>query len=390
MNHNQDVAYNSIKIISNTESYDKKSGSIVINGGIGCKKTIHCESICAKDSFFNNVTISGAINNINFDKFTAENGTINHLTSNHINVNNHIHSDGIDAHTIHFHHIIPDIESNNIGDEDNKVNINSNKLLSNEANIKSLIVEDITIESFYFDKLIPKNYNSQVGNEEYRINLFANKINSNFGKFNEDLYAKIINGEKLNIYNDISLTNDYKNKKIISTNSQESRIDINAEVINLSNTLNNIKITDDGIKLSGLTILDHTILDMNNYSKKFIYPKESLIFLTGSRCHDIILSSQTNENDVQSIVRDGTYVKIVNLCKVNIIINEFILNNNGNYYEFIFIQDKWICLNKGKSKTNNIITIVEEKHDCVCDTEDETIEETNTYCDIDSDDKFSI
>ena len=67
MNHNQDVAYNSIKIISNTESYDKKSGSIVINGGIGCKKTIHCEAICAKDSFFNNVTITSAINN-----FTAK------------------------------------------------------------------------------------------------------------------------------------------------------------------------------------------------------------------------------------------------------------------------------------------------------------------------------
>ena len=74
MNHNQDVAYNSIKIISNTDSYDKRSGSIVINGGIGCKKTIHCETICAKDSFFNNVTINGAINNINFDNFNAETG----------------------------------------------------------------------------------------------------------------------------------------------------------------------------------------------------------------------------------------------------------------------------------------------------------------------------
>ena len=45
------------KIISNTESYDKNSGSIVINGGIGCKKTIHCENLCAKNSFFNNCKI---------------------------------------------------------------------------------------------------------------------------------------------------------------------------------------------------------------------------------------------------------------------------------------------------------------------------------------------
>jgi len=383
MNHNQDVAYNSIKIISNIESYDKKSGSIVINGGIGCKKTINCETICAKDAFFNDVTISGAINNISFDNFSAETGTINNLNNQNINSNE------IDAVTIKYDNLIPNSEDNNIGSEDEKVNIISNNLSADNAIIKSLIVEDITIDSFYFDELIPKHYNSQVGNEEYRINLFSNKINSNFGKFKEDLYSKIINGEKLNIHNDISLTNDYKNKKILTTNSEQSRIDINAEVINICNTHNNLKITDDGIKLSGLTILDHTILDMNKYSKKYIYPKESLIFLTGSRCHDIVLSTQSNEFDVQSVVRNGTYVKIVNLCKINVIINEFILNNNGNYYEFIFIQDKWICLNKGKSKSNNIITIVEEKPTCVCDTEDETIEESS-YCQIDSDEQFSI
>ena len=383
MNHNQDIAYNSIKIISNTDSYDKKSGSIVINGGIGCKKTIHCETICAKDSFFNNVTINGAINNINFDNFSAETGNINNL--NNLNIN----SNEIDAEMIRFDTLIPSNEESSIGREDEKVNIVGNKITSEDAFFKKLKVIDFTIDSFNFDKLIPKNYNSQVGNEEYRINLFSNKIDSNFGKFNEDLYAKIINGEKLNIYNDVSLTNDYKNKKILITNSNESRIDINAEVINICNTHNNIKISDDGIKFSGLTILDHTILDMNKYEKKFIYPKESLIFLTGSRCHDIILSTQSNENDVQSVVRNGTYVKIVNLCKINVIINEFILNNNGNYYEFIFIQDKWICLNKGKSKSNNIITIVEEKPNCVCDTEDETIEESS-YCQIDSDEQFSI
>jgi hypothetical protein len=63
------------------------------------------------------------------------------------------------------------------------------------------------------------------------------------------------------------------------------------------------------------------------------------------------------------------------------------LNNNGSYYEFIFIGDRWICLNKGKSKSDKIIKI--EGKDCVCDTEDETIEDTS-YCQIDSDDKFSI
>ncbi len=384
MNHNQDVAYNSIKIISNTESYDKKSGSIVINGGIGCKKTIHCETICAQDSFFNNVTINGSINNIKFDIFTAENSTINHLTCDHIRVNSHIHSDELEINQLHFHTIIPDIEDNNIGTDDNRVN-----LFSNNANITNLTIENINIDSFKFNKLIPKNYNSQIGDEEYRISLFANKINSNFGKFNEDLYSKILKAEKLDIYSDICLTNDYKNKKMITTNANDSKIDINGDIINLNNNSNSLNITDDGIGINGLIVLGHVILDMNNYSKKYIYPKESLIFLTGAGCHEITLSKQINEHDVNSVVRSGTYIKIVNLCKVNIIINEFILNNNGNYYEFIFIQNQWICLNKGRSKTNNIIEIIQDK--CICDTEDETINESSNYCnDLDSDDNFSI
>lgn len=384
MNHNQDVAYNSLKIISNTDSHDKKSGSIVINGGIGCKKTIHCNAICAKDSFFNNVTITGAINNINFDNFTAETGTINNLNNQNINSNE------IDVETIKFNNIIPLSEESYIGNEDDKVNINSKNIKCVNADINNLNVENINIDSFTFDKLIPKKYNSQIGNETYRINLFANKINSNFGKFNEDLYGKIINGEQLNIFNNISLTNDYKNKKILVTNSEESKIDINAEIINLTNTHNSIKISDDGIKMSGLTILDHTILNLDNYERKFIFPKESLIFLTGSKCHDILLANQSNENDVNSVVRYGTYVKIVNLCKVNVIINQFILKNDGSYYEFIYIEDSWICLNKDKAKSNNIVKIVESNTQCVCDPEDETIDESSTYCDIDSDEKFSI
>ena len=72
MNHNQDYAFNSLKIISKSESYDNNSGSIIVNGGIGCKKTIHCENLCAKNSFFNNITISGAINNINFDNQSGD------------------------------------------------------------------------------------------------------------------------------------------------------------------------------------------------------------------------------------------------------------------------------------------------------------------------------
>ena len=42
------------------------------------------------------------------------------------------------------------------------------------------------------------------------------------------------------------------------------------------------------------TDLEH---NQPTYAIKFIYPKDSLIFLTGSRCHDVLLSSQSVEND---------------------------------------------------------------------------------------------
>ena len=48
MNHNEDVAFNSLKLASNEESYSKKSGALIINGGIGCKKTIYCENIISE------------------------------------------------------------------------------------------------------------------------------------------------------------------------------------------------------------------------------------------------------------------------------------------------------------------------------------------------------
>lgn len=384
MNHNQDIAYNSIKVISNTESYDKRSGSIIINGGIGCKKTIHCKTICAEDSFFNNVTISGSINSINFDNFTANNGIINYLESQEISSNE------IESNVINFDKLLPLNENSTIGDENNKVNIFVKNENVENSKIEKLTVKEINIDSFYFDELIPRNYNSQIGNAQYRISLFANKIDSNFGKFNENLYAKIINGEQLNINHNISLTKDYKNKKMIMTDSEESKTQICSDIINIGSTKSSIKINDDGVKLSGLQIMDHVIIDMNSYDKKCIYPQQSLIFLTGSRCHDIILSSQTIENDVNSTVINGTYLKIINLCEINVILNEYILQNNGSYYEFIFIQDKWICLNKGKTKSNNVIKIVEKEHPCICDTEDSTINESSCYNNIDSDDNFSI
>ena len=65
MNHNEDVAFNSLKLASKEESYSTKSGSLIVNGGIGCKKTIRSENIISEcllnensAIFNNNVSIA--------------------------------------------------------------------------------------------------------------------------------------------------------------------------------------------------------------------------------------------------------------------------------------------------------------------------------------------
>ena len=45
MESNNDIAYNRLKILSQDESYSVKSGSLLSNGGIGCKKTITSKNI---------------------------------------------------------------------------------------------------------------------------------------------------------------------------------------------------------------------------------------------------------------------------------------------------------------------------------------------------------
>ena len=82
MNHNQDIAYNSLKIISNEESYNKNSGCLILNGGVACKKSINAHTINA--DIFNADTINA--NTIeNLDKALFK---INSLSINKLDVEN--------------------------------------------------------------------------------------------------------------------------------------------------------------------------------------------------------------------------------------------------------------------------------------------------------------
>jgi len=69
MNHNDNIAFNTIKLTSTRDSSSKKTGALLVEGGIGCKKNINstsliCDCLLNKKSaiFQNDIIICGKIN----------------------------------------------------------------------------------------------------------------------------------------------------------------------------------------------------------------------------------------------------------------------------------------------------------------------------------------
>ena len=280
MNHNQDIAYNSLKIISNEESYNKNSGCLILNGGVACKKSINAHTINA--DIFNADTINA--NTIeNLDKALFK---INSLSINKLDVEN-IHKFNSEECTVNY--------------------------------------------------LLPKEYNSKIGLKNNRFDIFSNLLNSNFGNF-LDLKAS-----KLNVNNDTYISKDYNNKYMISTNSEESILNLNCDILTLNGNLDKIEITDDGIENDGLIIYNYLDLKLTECDN-IIYPLKSLIFISSSDCKDIILSNLKNQNEANT-VKEGSYVKVINLDKINLYINNLLICTNDNL-EFIYIKDKWLCISK--------------------------------------------
>ena len=96
MNHNQDLAFNSLKIISNQDSYSKNSGCLILNGGLGCKKTIYAECINVNNLEADNFCVNKFDGIVNFDSIISS--SINSLTSS---------TDILNCNTINFENIFP-------------------------------------------------------------------------------------------------------------------------------------------------------------------------------------------------------------------------------------------------------------------------------------------
>jgi len=207
MNHNEDIAFNSIKIISKTDSYNNNSGALIINGGIGCKNTIHCKNLCADEGCFK-ILHAGLLSATLCDKISIKDLDVTNLIATNckldeVNINN------LSVTKCIFTELIPFDETSNIGNEDNKVNIIGNNIQTDEIttnilnviklkisdslythtaeidniNASNIISNTIDFENGKFNSLLPINENSQIGNDENRPQIYSDNIDAYSGKF---------------------------------------------------------------------------------------------------------------------------------------------------------------------------------------------------------------
>lgn len=326
MNHNQDYAFNSLKIISNSDSCDNNSGSLTVNGGIGCKKTIHCNNICSDNAYFKSINIT---DNFNIDI---------------LNLNNLI-CDNIQSNTINFNKIIPSDSNSTIGDYDNKVDI-----ISNSCNIQNLTSSNhssdlISSNIIKFNSILPIDDSNYIGNCNNKVNICSKKIIS------ESISSEEIETNSLYVKNDLSISKNYNNKYMINTNTNESIIDLNFDILNLNNTFNNFKINDDGIISSGINVINFQIINLNQLINEYIFPNKSIIIISDFKNCNFTISNYKINNDETSIFLNGSIIKIINFSCSSIQINHNIISQN-NYMEFIFYNYNWLPL---KNNNNNII-----------------------------------
>jgi len=327
MNHNQDYAFNSLKIISNSDSYDNNSGSLTVNGGIGCKKTIHCNSICSDNAYFKSINIT--------DNFNIDILNLNNLISNNIQ-----------SDTINFIKIIPTDSNSTIGDDDNKVDI-----VSNNINVQNLISYQHSSDSILsniikFNSILPIDDTSLIGNCDNKVTIYSKKIITDY------IFSKQTEFNSISINNDLAISKNYNNQFMINTNTQESIITLNFDILNLNNTFNNLKVNDDGIILDGITVLKYQTINLNELTNEYIFPNKSIIIITDSKNCKFSISNYKINNDESSMFLNGSIIKIINFTTSPVYINNIIIQQN-NFVEFIFYNQNWIPLKS--IQNNNVI-----------------------------------
>ena len=189
MNHNQDLAFNSLKIISNQDSYSKNSGCLILNGGLGCKKTINAECINVKNLDAEKFSVNKFDGTVNFDNIISS--SINSLTSS---------TNTLNSKTIYFENIFPSSNMSTIGSSENKIpyinsiNLESDNIVCNlESFFKNCEIENSIIKDLKYENITALNENAQIGDLNNRIPIiYVEKINSTFISSDEGNFSNLI------------------------------------------------------------------------------------------------------------------------------------------------------------------------------------------------------
>mgnify|MGYP001174997575 FL=1 len=233
-----------------------------------------------------------------------------------------------------------------INENTNMKNLTVDNLRVSEIEIKhihSFTCDSSEVKNLNINKLLPIDYKSSIGENDKRFDIYSNNLKCNFGHFLD------INSNTLNIAENVSFTNSYKNKVMISTNKDEGIININCDIIQIKGNFDNFEVTDDGLEYDGLDIYRYLLID-SSYEFNEIYPSKSMIIISDSNFNKFILSVKKFKTK-DLVVKDGSYIKVINIDDEVKYIFDFELKPNNNL-EFIFIGQQWILINKDIS--NNI------------------------------------
>lgn len=181
MNHNEDVAFNSIKLASDEESFSKNSGALLVKGGIGCSKTISTSNLISdcllnkKSAIFQkNVVICGKLNvniiepnNTDVDRYIGtEQNRYTTVYANDVDTNNLYANNTVSSTNLKSNYL--DIEKNtkigkningntmfDVDTENNTITMNSENFTINNNGEKAI---DIDNKSIFLNKILKLRY----------------------------------------------------------------------------------------------------------------------------------------------------------------------------------------------------------------------------------------
>lgn len=289
MESNNDYAFNRLKILANDNSFDKNTGSLIVNGGIGCKKTISSDAII----------------------------------TNCLHVKNDI---GVDKNlcvdeTITFNNIEPKTSSSNIGKIDKKVN----KIYTNNVDSNDVYVNNSLISTNIKSNNLDVANSSKLG-KDCNGNIILNIDKSNrYVKFNNEKLSvcdnniKILDVSKSNILLNSLLRVSYQ-KECIKINCNNYNLYPNSSyiIINSSNC-KNITIMEKKNVFCCSNILDGTLIKIYNktnltlkINNNILPPNSNIEFIymiNKWECLNNYICNSSNNDNMSSVfsINDSNY-----------------------------------------------------------------------------------